>query len=79
MQRGCTAAQRAVTEGVALEAPVSLSEHLENEGLGRFSKTRGIKFEREIAASGDRQTPLQARPDVACRRITGFHSLTLEK
>jgi len=39
MQRGCTATQRAVTEGVTLEAPVLLGEKLENAGLGVFLKT----------------------------------------
>jgi hypothetical protein len=44
MQRGCTAVQGAVTEGVLLECPVSLDENFESVGFGVFSKTRTIFF-----------------------------------
>jgi hypothetical protein len=44
MQLGCTAALRTVTDGMTLDAPVSLGENFENVGFGVFSKTRTIFF-----------------------------------
>lgn len=53
MQRGCTAVQGAVTEGISLERPVSLDENFENVGFGVFSKTRTIFFGRQLPACGE--------------------------
>jgi hypothetical protein len=73
MQRGCTAAQSAVTEGGALECPVLLGEKFENVGFGGFSKTHTIVFGRRLAPSGDRLNSLQAPADAGCGRFEGFH------
>jgi hypothetical protein len=73
MKRGCTAAQSAVTDGGALECPVSLGEKFENVGFGGFSKTHTIFFGRRWAVSGHRLNSLQATADVGCGRFDGFH------
>lgn len=52
MQRGRTAVQGAVAEGVSLERPVSLDENSENMGFGVFSKTRAIFFGWQLPAGG---------------------------
>lgn len=58
MHRGCTAALSAVTDGVAMEAPVSLGEDFETVGSGGFSKTYAIFLGRRSAGGGDRLNSL---------------------
>ena len=73
MQRGCTAALGAVTDGVAMEAPVSLGKNFENVGFGGFSKTYTIFFGRRLVGGGERLNSLQATTGGGCDVFGGFH------
>lgn len=76
MQCSCTAAHRAVTEGVVLEAPVLLGEKLENVGFDMFSKTCTIFFGGQSLHAGDRQIPLRPICGKGCRLITAFQRVS---
>ena len=73
MQRGCTAAHGAVSEGITLEFPVSLGENFYNVGFGAFSKTRTIFFGRRLAVCGERLNSLQATTAGGCGVFDEFH------
>ena len=73
MQRGCTTVLRAVTDGVAMEAPVSLGGNFENVGFDGFSKTCTIFLGRRLMVYEERLRSLQATTGGGCSVSDGFH------
>ena len=75
MQRGCTAAQRTVTNGGMLECPDSLGEKLENTRKGVFSKSGSIKWRPNFSVGRLIRFDLQAPWSRAGRPIAAFRSV----
>jgi hypothetical protein len=75
MQRGCTAASGAVTEGAALEPPISLSEKRENVGFGLFSDFEWVTTVEIFGSTVERSKQLQALAAGLLHDFSRFHNL----
>jgi hypothetical protein len=75
MQRGCTVASGAVTEGAALEPLISLSEKRESAGVGLFSDFEWITTVEIFGSTIERFKQLQAMAAGLVRDFSRFHNL----
>jgi hypothetical protein len=75
MQRGCTATWGEVSEGAALEPPISLSEKRESVGLGLFSDFEWVATVRFFGSTVERSNQLQAMTGRLLHYFSHFQNL----